>query len=241
MALNLRRTLKLAMILGALALAVVVGKPFWQWCAQQWWQHAQQPSPNVPSLQDTHDIYRAVLAEQAKIFMPKPPPIPEKDAMKAVDPVEPHTAVTVFIAEQTLLMNPDDADYGCAWDANREHQKGDLHLLETPAHSFLVELCLVNQEKHAIDLKTLSHLPNVTVRPKESVMPFIDWPSFGEQYPNSIGFVGFSRPVISDDEQFALVYVSHVCGDHCGQTAIYWLSKHGHSWRVKKVLINSVS
>lgn len=240
MALNVRRMLKLAMILGALALAVVVGKPFWQWCAQQWWQHAQQPSPNVPSPQDAHNIYRAVLMEQAKTFMPKPPPISEKDVMSERD-VEAHRMVTVFVEEQTLSMNPDDADYGCVWDANREHQKGDLHLFETPANSFLVELCLVNQEKHAIDLKSLSHLTNVTVRPKESVMPFVDWSSFSEQHPNSIGFVGFSRPVVSDDEQFALVYVSHVCGDLCGQTAIYWLSKHGHSWRVKKVFITSVS
>lgn len=240
MKLNTRRTLQLATTLSVAAFLIVVGKPLWQWHQQQSWQRAQKPSPNLPSPQDIIGIHRAVLFERASTFMPRPPPIAEADLVTETHGLE-HAPSTIFVAEKTIQMDPDDDTYGCVWDASKEHPKQDLHLMESPPHSLFVELCLMNQQPHPIELSSLNQLPNASIYPKKHAMPFASWQTFGKDHPNSIGFVGLSQPVVSDGGLSALVYVVHDCGELCGQTAFYWLFKDEAGWRVEKVMLHTAS
>lgn len=234
------RTIKLATVLSVLAFLVVGAKPLWQWQKNQSWQRAQKPSPNQPSSQETTHIHQSVLRELTSTFAPMPPPLPEAAGNSQQASLS-DEEVIVFVDPQTIQMDAKAFIDHCAWDVSREPQKQDLHLMESPPHSLFVELCLMNQKRHPIDLSLLNQLPNASIYPKKHAMPFASWQAFGKDHPNSIGFVGLSQPVISDDGLSALVYVAHDCGELCGQTAFYWLLKHRADWRIKKVILHAAS
>lgn len=62
------------------------------------------------------------------------------------------------------------------------------------------------------------------------------WKAFYEKYPDSSGYVGFSRVGFNRKMNQALVYVVHGCGGLCGTGNYVLLVKENGLWKVHKEL-----
>lgn len=60
------------------------------------------------------------------------------------------------------------------------------------------------------------------------------WCKYFEDYPNSSGFISFSRVGFNPEGSQALVYVIHGCGGLCGTSGYMVLKKQEGEWMIQK-------
>ncbi|MGC4115734.1 MAG: hypothetical protein QM765_14250 [Myxococcales bacterium] len=63
------------------------------------------------------------------------------------------------------------------------------------------------------------------------------WKRFGEKYPGANGYLWISRVGYDKTQAQALVYISHFCGNFCGEGWAVMLSKTDGSWSVVDVQV----
>ena len=63
------------------------------------------------------------------------------------------------------------------------------------------------------------------------------WFEFRTKYPDTSGFVVFSRVGFDAKGEKALVSMGYLCGDLCGVGGLYFLVKEDGSWKIKEELI----
>ena len=61
------------------------------------------------------------------------------------------------------------------------------------------------------------------------------WKEFREKYPESGGFISFSRVGFNSDMTEALVYFEHWCGRACGSGFYLMLNRREEGWKVTKL------
>lgn len=59
------------------------------------------------------------------------------------------------------------------------------------------------------------------------------WESFYDKYPNSIGIMTSSRPIISENGDYALFEIEYYCGHECGEGHIVIMRKEEVTWRTE--------
>ncbi|MBN1782383.1 hypothetical protein JW948_14710 [bacterium] len=58
------------------------------------------------------------------------------------------------------------------------------------------------------------------------------WTGFNHQYPDSPGYIMFSRAGYNKNEDKAVVFFVLFCGSWCGEFAYVFLERHGNKWKV---------
>lgn len=57
-----------------------------------------------------------------------------------------------------------------------------------------------------------------------------DWTRFRQHFPNSDGILEFSVPAFDGPRRVAVIYLRHLCGEHCGETYLYCLVRTSEGW-----------
>ena len=59
-----------------------------------------------------------------------------------------------------------------------------------------------------------------------------NWPRFYKRFPGSGGILEFSTPAFDAPRGIAVVYLRHLCGEHCGETYLYCLVRTSEGWLI---------
>ena len=94
-----------------------------------------------------------------------------------------------------------------------------------------------NNESHQLKDNFSLKVKHVLVQ-REELEQFLKegrWEEFYKKYPDSRGFISFSRVGFNREMNEALVYFEHWCGGLCGSGIYLQLKKEDEGWRVFKV------
>jgi hypothetical protein len=107
------------------------------------------------------------------------------------------------------------------------------------------EECIVEQswgDRESYRLLSHTEIEKTFKRRLTGAKEFQDaWADFHKRYPQSGGFLTFSRPGYNAAKNEALVYVAYACGGRCGVGHLYLLVRHDGMWQVENRLITWIS
>lgn len=138
-------------------------------------------------------------------------------------------------AKDTLLVISEDTVKNHF--AESEEWKQVREQLPTLSEQTVEDYKPKNKDSHkvkALDIKT----KHVFLGKKDFDQIFKEgpkgWEEFYKRYPDSGGYIGFSRVGFNMEMDQALVYVEHGCGGLCGTGHYVLLKKDGGAWKIVK-------
>jgi hypothetical protein len=138
-----------------------------------------------------------------------------------------HSKVTLLVIKYNTVadrFSPNILD-------NREYVKQELpSLSEVTVNDYREKNREPSQLKDSFNLK----IKHVLVSQEEIEQAFKDggWKGFYRKYPESGGYIGFSRVGFNPGMTQALVYFEHSCDLLCGSGLYVLLSKDSEGWKV---------
>ena len=115
-----------------------------------------------------------------------------------------------------------------------------LHGINAPSREEVYQDYIAKStEKYKLDLEKIMFNIKTTALNRNDFTRFFDrganngWSYFYEKYPNSIGYLEFSRVSFNKIRDIALVYIENICGGLCGSGDYYLLEREKDKWKIK--------
>ena len=188
-----------------------------------------RPRPVLTSPNETEEIIAAVLAYWKLDGIPPPPPEPNEK-------IEPRQKRQLIVSNQSVCFNQSHLRItsGKSCDIVDQETLEIIELEELAPLKLRKELFIANRDQHALKL---DRIQGIVVASPDSIHKILHkdfWRGFYRKYPDSGGFVEFSRPVLSHNRRNALIYISHTCDGLCGVGALILLEKTNGKWVARK-------
>lgn len=217
------RIAKLTMAMATVAAVLVGSVPAWHWLGTQRQERAQRPDPVLASPDETRSMLRAAIATLELKGLPPPPGL--------VGSADPERKKRLLVVDRSVCFDS-ISESGCSAHHGETLQYPELEVM-APL-KLRRELVLANR---ASVLLSVEGVPETQVVKSEVIRAIFengDWDHFYRRFPGTAGFTRVSQPVLSEDRERALLYVSHHCGGLCGSGTVLLLVRSGSTWSVVK-------
>lgn len=187
-----------------------------------------RPRPVLAPPSETKAIISSVLEHLDIEGAPPPPPAPNET-------LAPQKKKILVIADESACFRKkslEPIDIDCDLVDQEWLEMSDLN--EIAPLKLRKELFAANREPHKFQLDDITHTINAPSREIREILRKEFWNGFYRKYPDTAGFAQFSRPVLSQDKHWALIYISYYCDRLCGYGALALLEMKDGKWVVLK-------
>ena len=142
------------------------------------------------------------------------------------------TAVNLLVIKERTVT-----DHSIRSAEAERHWRYIASRLETLSEETISSFKAENQAEQRLDSALVLPIRHIFVSNEEldQMHRGRGWEEFRARYPDSGGFIGFSRIGFNAERSQALVYFEHWCGNLCGSGLYILLTKDNDEWKVRHI------